>query len=137
MIKLANDTPFGLAAYLYTCAGSSLSVLSSHAECSCVNDACSADTSRQWRVTERLEYGMVGVNQGSVSSPWAPFGGIKESGFGREGSVHGLEDYLQMKCALLSSATVIDAFVAQDHAHFDRQVNRQHCRVAAITVDWQ
>jgi len=74
VVKMANDTPYGLAAYVFT-----------------------EDSSRQWRMAESLEYGMVGVNQGSVSSPWAPFGGIKHSGYGREGSKYGLDDYLQMK----------------------------------------
>lgn len=73
-IALANDTPFGLAAYLYT-----------------------RDIGRAWRVGEALEYGMVGVNQGILSSAAAPFGGIKQSGMGREGSRHGLDDYLELK----------------------------------------
>ncbi len=73
-IALANDTPFGLAAYFYT-----------------------EQLRRSWRVAERLEYGMVGLNTGSVSMEMAPFGGIKESGFGREGSRHGIDEYLQLK----------------------------------------
>lgn len=73
-VALANDTPFGLAAYFYT-----------------------EQLRRSWRVAERLEYGMVGLNTGSVSMEMAPFGGIKESGFGREGSRHGLDEYLQLK----------------------------------------
>lgn len=73
-IRLANDTEFGLAAYFY-----------------------SADLGRVWRVSEALEYGMVGVNTGAISTEVAPFGGIKSSGFGREGSKYGLEDYLEIK----------------------------------------
>lgn len=73
-IALSNDTPYGLAAYLYT-----------------------RDLSRSIRVAEALEFGMVGINSGSVSTAVAPFGGIKESGLGREGSRHGLEEFLEMK----------------------------------------
>jgi succinate-semialdehyde dehydrogenase/glutarate-semialdehyde dehydrogenase len=73
-LRLANDTPFGLAAYFY-----------------------SRDVRRCWRVAEQLEYGMVGVNEGLISTEIAPFGGIKESGFGSEGSRHGLEEYLNRK----------------------------------------
>lgn len=73
-IAMANDTEFGLAAYLYT-----------------------KDSARQWRVTEALEYGMVGVNTGMISTEVAPFGGIKSSGLGREGSRHGLDDYMELK----------------------------------------
>jgi succinate-semialdehyde dehydrogenase/glutarate-semialdehyde dehydrogenase len=73
-IALANDTEFGLAAYFYT-----------------------KDISRIWRVAEALEYGMVGINEGIISNEMAPFGGIKESGIGREGSMYGIEDYLEIK----------------------------------------
>ena len=73
-IRMANDTEFGLAAYLYT-----------------------RDLSRSWRVAEALEYGMVGLNTGLISSEAAPFGGIKESGIGREGSRHGLLEYTELK----------------------------------------
>jgi succinate-semialdehyde dehydrogenase/glutarate-semialdehyde dehydrogenase len=73
-VALANDTPFGLAAYFY-----------------------SRDIGRIWRVAEALEYGMVGVNTGRMSSEAAPFGGIKESGIGREGSKYGIEEYLELK----------------------------------------
>ena len=73
-IRLANATDAGLAAYFY-----------------------SKDLSRVWRVAGALEYGMVGVNTGTLSNAAAPFGGIKESGYGREGSRHGIEDYLTMK----------------------------------------
>lgn len=77
-IRIANDTPYGLASYFYT-----------------------ADAARQWRVMEALEYGMVGVNDGLISTEVAPFGGVKESGFGREGSSHGLSDYMNIKYCLL------------------------------------
>ncbi|MEX0645385.1 MAG: aldehyde dehydrogenase family protein, partial [Parvularculaceae bacterium] len=77
-IRLANDTEFGLASYFYT-----------------------RDLGRVWRVMEALEYGIVGVNEGIISTEVAPFGGVKESGFGREGSKYGLEDYLHVKYALL------------------------------------
>jgi len=73
-IALANDTPFGLAAYFY-----------------------SRDLGRAWRVAEALEYGMVGINEGIISTEVAPFGGVKESGIGREGSKYGIEDYLEIK----------------------------------------
>jgi len=73
-IRLANDTPYGLAAYFYT-----------------------RDLQRSWRVAERLEYGMVGLNEGLISNEMAPFGGIKESGLGREGSRHGLDEYMELK----------------------------------------
>ncbi|MEP6503392.1 MAG: NAD-dependent succinate-semialdehyde dehydrogenase [Betaproteobacteria bacterium] len=74
VIAAANGTPFGLAAYFY-----------------------SQDVSRIWRITEALETGLVGVNEGALAAEAAPFGGVKESGYGREGSVHGLDDYLALK----------------------------------------
>lgn len=74
VIEQANDTEFGLAAYFY-----------------------SQDLSRMWRVAEALEYGIVGVNSGVVSTAEAPFGGVKASGLGREGSRYGIEDFLEMK----------------------------------------
>lgn len=74
VVQLANDTPFGLAAYFYT-----------------------RDMARAWRVADALESGIVGLNEGAISSAAAPFGGVKESGYGREGSVLGLEDYQQVK----------------------------------------
>jgi succinate-semialdehyde dehydrogenase / glutarate-semialdehyde dehydrogenase len=74
VIQKANDTPFGLAAYFY-----------------------GQNMNRIWRVAEALEYGMVGINTGLISTAVAPFGGIKESGFGREGSKYGMDDYLEMK----------------------------------------
>ncbi|WOE31541.1 MULTISPECIES: NAD-dependent succinate-semialdehyde dehydrogenase [unclassified Acinetobacter] len=73
-IQMANDTEFGLAAYFFT-----------------------QSTARQWRVGEALEYGMVGVNTGMISNEVAPFGGVKQSGLGREGSQYGIEDYLELK----------------------------------------
>ena len=74
VIRQANDTIYGLASYFYT------------------NDAA-----RIWRVSEQLEYGMVGINTGLISNEVAPFGGVKQSGLGREGSEYGIEDYLEMK----------------------------------------
>ncbi|NCX93911.1 MAG: aldehyde dehydrogenase family protein, partial [Gammaproteobacteria bacterium] len=74
VIKHANHTPFGLASYFF-----------------------SRDLSRVWRVAEALEYGMVGINTGLISNEMCPFGGVKESGFGREGSKYGLDDYLVIK----------------------------------------
>ncbi|MBI2312972.1 MAG: NADP-dependent succinate-semialdehyde dehydrogenase [Betaproteobacteria bacterium] len=73
-IRLANDTEFGLASYFY-----------------------GRDIGRVWRVAEALEYGMVGINTGLISTEVAPFGGVKESGIGREGSKYGIEDYLVVK----------------------------------------
>jgi len=73
-IRMANDTPFGLAAYFY-----------------------SRDIQRVWRVAEALESGMVGINDGIISTEVAPFGGVKESGVGREGSKYGIDEYVQMK----------------------------------------
>jgi len=77
-IKLANDTEFGLAAYFY-----------------------SQNNNQIWRVSEQLEYGIVGVNEGIISNEMAPFGGIKQSGQGREGSKYGLDDYLELKYVCL------------------------------------
>lgn len=74
VVAMANDTEFGLASYFYA-----------------------RDLGRVWRVSERLEYGMVGVNTGLISNEVAPFGGVKQSGLGREGSRHGIEDYLVIK----------------------------------------
>ncbi|WP_317930408.1 NAD-dependent succinate-semialdehyde dehydrogenase [Halioxenophilus sp. WMMB6] len=73
-IALANDTDFGLASYIYA-----------------------RDLGRVWRVSEGLEYGIVGINEGLISNEMAPFGGVKESGSGREGSKYGIEDYLEIK----------------------------------------
>ena len=74
VIRRANDTSYGLAAYFYT-----------------------SDLGKSWRVSEQLEFGMVGLNTGIISTEMAPFGGIKESGLGREGSKYGVDDYLEMK----------------------------------------
>ena len=73
-VAMANDTEFGLAAYFYA-----------------------RDMGRIWRVSESLEYGIVGINEGLISNEMAPFGGIKESGHGREGSKYGMDDYLEIK----------------------------------------
>ena len=73
-IDIANNTEFGLASYVYT-----------------------RDIGRVWRISEALEYGMVGVNEGLISNEMAPFGGVKQSGMGREGSKYGLEEYLEIK----------------------------------------
>ena len=77
-IRLANDTEFGLAAYFYA-----------------------RDIGRVWRVGEALEYGIVGINEGIISSEVVPFGGVKESGLGREGSHHGTEEFLEIKYMLM------------------------------------
>ena len=74
VIQMANDTPYGLAAYFY-----------------------GRDIGRVFRVAEALDYGMVGVNTGLIATTVAPFGGMKESGIGREGSKYGLEDFLEVK----------------------------------------
>ncbi|WP_020534548.1 NAD-dependent succinate-semialdehyde dehydrogenase [Lewinella cohaerens] len=74
VIQMANDTPFGLASYFY-----------------------GRDYARIWRVAEALEYGMVGINTGMISTAVAPFGGVKQSGFGREGSKYGMDDFLVIK----------------------------------------
>lgn len=76
-VQMANDTEYGLAAYCYT-----------------------RDLGRAWRMSEQLEYGMVGINKGLISNEVAPFGGVKHSGLGREGSKYGIEDYLEIKYTL-------------------------------------
>ena len=81
-IAMANDTEFGLAAYLYT-----------------------RDLARSWRVSEALEYGIVGLNTGLISTEVAPFGGVKESGAGREGSKYGLLDYTEIKYVCVGGVT--------------------------------
>jgi succinate-semialdehyde dehydrogenase/glutarate-semialdehyde dehydrogenase len=73
-ITLANDTEYGLAAYFY-----------------------GRDIGRVWRVAEGLDFGMIGINEGIISNAAAPFGGVKQSGNGREGSKYGLDDYLEIK----------------------------------------
>ena len=79
VIERANNTPFGLASYFYT-----------------------KDLAKSWRVSEQLEYGIVGLNTGIISTEMAPFGGIKESGMGREGSKYGIDDYLEIKYVSLA-----------------------------------
>jgi succinate-semialdehyde dehydrogenase/glutarate-semialdehyde dehydrogenase len=74
VLALANDTEFGLAGYFYT-----------------------RDLSRTWRIAEALETGMIGINTGLISTEVAPFGGVKQSGLGREGSLHGIDDYMELK----------------------------------------
>jgi len=78
VITMANDTEFGLASYFYT-----------------------RDIGRVWRVAEALDYGIVGINEGIISNEMAPFGGLKESGSGREGSKYGMDDYLEIKYMLM------------------------------------
>jgi succinate-semialdehyde dehydrogenase/glutarate-semialdehyde dehydrogenase len=78
VIAMANDTEFGLASYFYT-----------------------RDIGRVWRVAEDLDYGIVGINEGIISNEMAPFGGVKESGSGREGSKYGMDDYLEIKYMLM------------------------------------
>ena len=82
VIKLANDTEFGLASYFYA-----------------------NDLTQVWKVAEALEYGMVGINTGLISTEVAPFGGVKQSGFGREGSKYGLDDFLSIKYLCLGGIT--------------------------------
>ena len=72
--EAANASPFGLAGYFFT-----------------------RDLGRAWRLAEALEFGIVGVNEGVISTELAPFGGIKESGLGREGSHHGIDEFLELK----------------------------------------
>ena len=74
VIELANSTEFGLASYFYA-----------------------SDLSRVYRVAEALDFGMIGINTGHISTEVAPFGGVKQSGFGREGSKYGIDDYLNIK----------------------------------------
>ena len=77
-LQIANDTPYGLAAYFFT-----------------------EDHRRIWRFAEALEYGMVAVNDGALSHARAPFGGVKESGIGREGSAWGLDEFMELKYVML------------------------------------
>ncbi|SIT35400.1 succinate-semialdehyde dehydrogenase I, NADP-dependent [Paraburkholderia piptadeniae] len=77
-IEAANDTPFGLSAYIYT-----------------------RDLGRAWRVAEALESGMVGINEGIISTEVAPFGGVKQSGLGREGSKYGMDEYVELKYMMM------------------------------------
>jgi succinate-semialdehyde dehydrogenase / glutarate-semialdehyde dehydrogenase len=82
-VRMANDTEFGLASYFYA-----------------------RDIGRIWRVAEALEYGIVGINEGIISTEVAPFGGIKESGIGREGSKYGVDDFLEIKYLCIGGITV-------------------------------
>jgi succinate-semialdehyde dehydrogenase/glutarate-semialdehyde dehydrogenase len=79
VIRVANDTPYGLAAYFYT-----------------------RDLGRAWRVADALETGMVGINEGIISTEVAPFGGVKHSGLGREGSKYGLDEYTELKYMMMA-----------------------------------
>lgn len=83
-VTMANDSEFGLASYIYT-----------------------NDLNRYWRVCEELEYGIVGINTGLISNEVGPFGGVKQSGFGREGSRHGIAEYLEMKYLCLGDVPAI------------------------------
>ncbi|MCB1355766.1 MAG: aldehyde dehydrogenase family protein, partial [Maritimibacter sp.] len=85
VIAAANDTDFGLASYFYT-----------------------RDMGRVWRMGEALDYGMVGINTGLVSTAEAPFGGVKMSGLGREGSRHGLDDFLELKYLCMGGIDPVD-----------------------------
>jgi len=85
VIKAANDTEFGLASYFYT-----------------------RDLARTWRVSEALDYGMVGINTGLISTAEAPFGGVKMSGLGREGSRHGLDDFMELKYLCMGGINAAD-----------------------------
>jgi succinate-semialdehyde dehydrogenase/glutarate-semialdehyde dehydrogenase len=80
VIKKANNTKFGLASYFY-----------------------SQNIHRVWRVAEQLEFGMVGINSGMISTEFAPFGGVKESGIGREGSKYGIQDFIEIKTLYMGS----------------------------------
>lgn len=78
MIAAANNTPYGLSAYFYT-----------------------QDMKRIWRLADAIESGMIGINEGIISTEVAPFGGVKESGLGREGSKYGLDEYVEMKYLMM------------------------------------
>ena len=81
-VQIANDTPYGLAMYFY-----------------------SRDIGRVWRVSEAAEYGILGINTGLISTETAPFGGMKESGIGREGSKYGIEEWLEIKYLCIGGIT--------------------------------
>ena len=83
-VRQANDTPYGLASYFY-----------------------SRDMGRIWRVSEALEYGIVGINTGVISTEVAPFGGVKESGIGREGSKYGIDEWLEIKYLCMGGPSMI------------------------------
>jgi succinate-semialdehyde dehydrogenase/glutarate-semialdehyde dehydrogenase len=82
-VRLANKTEYGLAAYIFT-----------------------QDINRAWRVAEQLEHGMIGINEGIISHAEAPFGGMKESGFGKEGGYYGIEEYLETKYLCIGGCLV-------------------------------
>jgi succinate-semialdehyde dehydrogenase/glutarate-semialdehyde dehydrogenase len=84
-LKMANATEYGLAAYFYT-----------------------RDIGRVWRLSEGLEYGILGINTGIISTAVAPFGGMKASGIGREGSKYGLDEYLELKYLCMGGITPLD-----------------------------
>jgi succinate-semialdehyde dehydrogenase / glutarate-semialdehyde dehydrogenase len=84
-VRIANDTPYGLASYFY-----------------------SRDVGRVWRVSEGLDYGIVGINTGFISTEVAPFGGMKESGIGREGSKYGIDEWLELKYLAIAGLTAAD-----------------------------
>ena len=100
VIAQANDTQFGLASYFYA-----------------------RDLGRVWRVAEALEYGMVGINTGAISSELAPFGGVKESGIGREGSRHGVEEFVEIKYMLMGGLGPVAAAISsfKDFFHYLKQ----------------
>ncbi|MDA9017541.1 aldehyde dehydrogenase family protein, partial [Actinomycetota bacterium] len=81
-VRIANATPYGLAAYFFT-----------------------SDLGRTWRVGEALEAGVIGINTGLISYEGAPFGGVKESGVGREGSLHGIDEFLEIKYLCIDGLT--------------------------------
>src|SRR5690625_7992189 len=96
VIAQANDTIYGLAAYFY-----------------------SRDIGRIWRVAEALEYGMIGINSGILSNEAAPFGGVKQSGIGREGSYHGLEDYMVTKYILMGGIEIFSCILRSTYVMFN------------------
>ena len=121
---MANDTEFGLAAYFY-----------------------GRDIGRIWRVAEALEYGIVGINTGIISTEVAPFGGVKESGFGREGSKYGIEEFLEIKYLCLgieaeterevSASSALSAVDSETHAdRIDRIGDLRSCdlKIAAAAI---
>ena len=106
-IKMANDTEFGLAAYFY-----------------------SRDIGRIWRIAEALEYGIVGINEGIISTEIAPFGGMKESGIGREGSKYGIEEFLEVKYLCMGGIDAKDPTKGSGAAVGRRRPSLLVCAVA-------